>query len=108
MVVVGGGHAVEGDGEDLVCQMRGCVKFERKSKIFQIWMFNMSHDQYSHTRQQFRGMNDYCDTRGSIYPEIRIMALWRKINHSGHTPPRNHNLPHLCDFPDVVGCGGIL
>ena len=97
----GGGDVAEGDGEDLVRQMRGkelggeCVKFERKSKIFQIWMFNMSRDQYSHIR-----VNDYCDACGSIYLEIRIMALWRQIHHSGHTPPRNHDVPHPCDFPD--------
>ena len=38
--MVGGGDAVEGDGEDLAHQMRGktlsrkSVKFEHKSKIF--------------------------------------------------------------------------
>ena len=31
----------------------------------------MSHDQYSHIRQQFCGVNDYCDARGSIYLEIK-------------------------------------
>ena len=62
----------------------------------------MSRDQYSHMRQQFCGVNDYCDARGSIYPKIKIMAVWRQIHHAGHTPPRNHDLPHLCDFPDVM------
>ena len=61
----------------------------------------MSRDQYSHMRQQFCGVSDYCDVRGSIYPKIKIMAVWRQIHHPGHTPPRNHDLPHLCDFPDV-------
>ena len=60
----------------------------------------MSRDQYSHMRQQFCGVNDYCDAHGSIYPKIKIMAVWRQIHHAGHTPPRNHDLPHWCDFPD--------
>ena len=60
----------------------------------------MSRDQYSHMQQQFCGVNDYCDICGSIYPKIKIMAVWRQIHHSGHTPPRNHDLPHHCDFPD--------
>ena len=66
----------------------------------------MSRDQYSRMRQQFCGMNNFCDARGSIYPKIKIMAVWRQIHHSGHTPPRNHDLPQLCDFPDDVGRGG--
>ena len=61
----------------------------------------MSRDQYSHMRQQFCGVNDYCDAHGSIYPKIKIMAVWRQIHHAGHTPPRNHDLPHWCDFPDA-------
>ena len=62
----------------------------------------MSCDQYSCMRQQFCGVNDYRDVRGSIYPKIKIMAVWRQIHHSGHTPPCNHDLPQLCDFPDVA------
>ena len=114
MLVVGGGDTVEGDGEDLVHYMRGkelggesgeSGKFEHKSKIFQIWTFNMSRDQYSHMRQQFCGMNNYCDARGSIYLEIKKWQcglVWRQIHHSSDTLPCNHDLPHLCDFPDDV------
>ena len=62
----------------------------------------ISINTYSHMRQQFCGVNDYCDARGSIYPKIKIMVVWRQIHHAGHTPPRNHDLPHWCDFPDVA------
>ncbi|KIJ93481.1 hypothetical protein K443DRAFT_35865, partial [Laccaria amethystina LaAM-08-1] len=62
--------------------------------------FNMSRDRWSHMRQQLCGVNDHCDARGSIYPEIKIMAAWRQIHHSGHTWPCLHDSPHKCDFPD--------
>ncbi|EDR09296.1 uncharacterized protein LACBIDRAFT_325989 [Laccaria bicolor S238N-H82] len=104
VVVDGGGDAAEGDWKTLRGRELGgkSRRVEEKftSKIFQVRTFNMSRDRYLHMRQQICGVNDYCDARGSIYPEIKIMAVWCQIHHSGHTPPRNHNLPQICDFPD--------
>ena len=64
----------------------------------------MSRDQYSITHTCDNSsvvMNDYCDMRGSIYLKIKIMAVCCQIHHAGHTLPRNHDLPHWCDFPDA-------
>ena len=68
----------------------------------------MSRDQYSRMWQQLCGVNNFFDMRGSIYPKIKIMAVWCQIHHSGHTPPRIHDLPKLCDFPDVSWRGENL
>ncbi|EDR08341.1 uncharacterized protein LACBIDRAFT_327476 [Laccaria bicolor S238N-H82] len=113
-VVDGGGDAAEGDWKPLRRRKEIGGKSRRveekftlhEYKNFQVWTFNMSRDRYLHMRQQICGVNDYCDTRGSIHPEIKIMAVWTawcQIHHSGHTPPRDHDLPQICDFPDGPG-----
>ena len=49
----------------------------------------MSRDQYSRMWQQLCGVNNFCDARGSIYPKIKIIAVWRPITPALQSPTAN-------------------
>ncbi|EDR00812.1 uncharacterized protein LACBIDRAFT_333868 [Laccaria bicolor S238N-H82] len=105
LVVAGGSYAVElHKGEDKAEEGAGwgdseSVKFKEKFLSSKLSKFGCSTCRVIGTHTDLWSQK-YCDARGTIYPEIKIMVVWCQIHHSGHTPPRDHDVPHICDFPD--------
>ena len=52
---------------------------------------------------KFCGMNHYCDVHWCTWRNFsgdQIMVGWCHVHHFSHTPPHDHSLPPICDFPD--------